>query len=155
MRGKIYLLHETGDTPSLQAVSEQGYVNEDLLQTLLARYPDLLAGEQMDEVSPRRWLLVAREVGVPGEEAGPARWSLDHLFLDQDGVHTLVEVKRSSDSRIRREVVGQLLDYAANAVVYWPVESLRSLFEAGCEARTDDLAQLIRDLVMHADADGQ
>ena len=27
---------------------------------------------------------------------------------------TLVEVKRSSDTRIRREVVGQMLDYAAN-----------------------------------------
>jgi len=32
------------------------------------------------------------------------------------------------------EVVGQMLDYAANAVVYWPVERLRSYFEAGCEA---------------------
>ena len=30
---------------------------------------------------------------------------------------TLVEVKRSSDTRIRREVVGQMLHYAANAVV--------------------------------------
>ena len=35
---------------------------------------------------------------------------------------TLVEVKRSTDTRIRREVVGQMLDYAANAVVYLPVE---------------------------------
>ena len=43
------------------------------------------------------------------------RWLVDRLFLDQDGVPTLVEVKRSSDTRIRREVVGQLLEYAANA----------------------------------------
>jgi hypothetical protein len=50
--------------------------------------------------------------------------------LDQDAVPTLVEVKRSTDTRLRREVVGQLLDYAANAVVYWPVESLRTAFEA-------------------------
>ncbi len=46
---------------------------------------------------------------------------------------TLVEVKRSSDTRIRREVVGQLIDYAANAVVYWPVESLRARFESRLE----------------------
>src|SRR5262249_3604083 len=31
-------------------------------------------------------------------------WSVDHLFLDQDAVRTLVEVKRGSDTRIRREV---------------------------------------------------
>lgn len=37
---------------------------------------------------------------------------MDHLFVDQDAIPTLVEVKRSSDTRIRREVVGQLLEYS-------------------------------------------
>lgn len=46
---------------------------------------------------------------------------------------TLVEVKRSTDTLIRREVVGQMLDYAANAVVRWPVDRIRSQFEARCE----------------------
>ena len=69
-------------------------------------------------------------MAVPSEEGGGWRWSLDHLFLDQDGIRTLVEVKRSTDSRIRREVVGQMLDYAANAVVYWPVEEIRSTFRS-------------------------
>lgn len=41
------------------------------------------------------------------------------MFLDQDAVPTLVEVKRSENTQIRREVVGQMLDYAANAVVHW------------------------------------
>ena len=40
---------------------------------------------------------------------------------------TIVEVKRSSDTRIRREVVGQLLEYAANIDVYWPSDRIRSL----------------------------
>ena len=81
--------------------------------------------------------LVTREMAVPGEEDGAGRWSLDHLFLDQDAIPTLVEVKRSCDTRIRREVVGQMLDYAANAVAYWPVEEIRAKFEAG--ARTTGL----------------
>lgn len=51
---------------------------------------------------------------------------------DQDGVPTLVEVKRSTDTRIRREVVGQMLDHAANAIVYWPVETIRVKYEARC-----------------------
>lgn len=127
MSGAIYLLQPGGQ---LLAMREQAYDSEALLQQLLADYPDLLAGDQMEPAEPRRWLLVSREMPVPSDEAGAGRWSLDHLFLDQDGVPTLVEVKRSTDSRIRREVVGQMLDYAANAVAYWPVERIRAAFEA-------------------------
>lgn len=74
-----------------------------------------------------------REAPIADSAAGGGRWALDHLFLDQDGVPTLVEVKRSSDTRLRREVVGQMLDYATNAVAYWPVEKLATEFEATCE----------------------
>jgi hypothetical protein len=126
--GGIFLLH--GD--ELVAMHEKRYDSEDLLQTLLAKYPSLIAGEEELNGSSRRWLLVKREVGVPDRETGGSRWSLDHLFIDQEAVPTLVEVKRSDDTRIRREVVGQLLDYAANGVVYWPAERLRSDFEGRC-----------------------
>ncbi|HJZ04312.1 MAG TPA: hypothetical protein VJ327_00425, partial [Patescibacteria group bacterium] len=107
-------------------MTEQEYDSEDLLQELLAKYPNLMAGEQIDSESPRRWLLVSREISLPSQEDVAGRWSVDHLFLDQDAIPTLVEVKRSSDTRIRREVVGQMLDYAANAVVYWSIESIRA-----------------------------
>lgn len=130
MTAQIYLL---GDDAKLLEMREAPYDSESLLQELLAKYPNLLAGEQMDLETPRRWVLVSREFGVPGEDAGSNRWSLDHLFIDQDGVPTLVEVKRSTDTRIRREVVGQLLDYAANAVSYWSVEEIRSRFQSQCE----------------------
>ena len=115
-------------------MAEQDYASEARLQEMLARYPNLLAGDQIDSNAPRRWLLVAREVSLAAEEGGSGRWSVDHLFLDQDSVPTIVEVKRSTDTRVRREVVGQMLDYAANAVVYWPLEALRARFE---ESRDD------------------
>jgi hypothetical protein len=60
-------------------------------------------------------------------------------------VPTLVEVKRSEDTRIRREVVGQMLDYAANGVVYWPAERLRSDFEARCAREQRDAGEAFRD----------
>ena len=44
-----------------------------LLQELLAKYPDLLAGEQINSEEPRRWLLVTREMFVPDEEDGAGR----------------------------------------------------------------------------------
>lgn len=132
MTGRIFLIDQGG---SLTGLSQTPYDSESLLQGLLADYPDLLAGEQIDIENPRRWLLVAREYGVPDVEDGASRWSLDHLFLDQDGIPTLVEVKRSSDTRIRREVVGQMLDYAANAIAFWPVDRIKARFEAHCNER--------------------
>lgn len=140
----IYLI---GHGEQLVEMREATYDSEDLLQRLLATYPNLLAGDQMDLQAPRRWLLVTREASVPGELAGSGRWSLDHLFLDQDAVPTLVEVKRSTDTRIRREVVGQMLDYAANAVVYWPLEHVKAQFERRCElarlSPDDELSALL------------
>lgn len=141
MAGGIFLLN--GD--SLVEMREQAYDSEDVLQDWLARYPSLLAGDDELASAPRRWLLVRREAGVPDREAGGDRWSLDHLFIDQDAVPTLVEVKRSEDTRIRREVVGQMLDYAANGVVYWPAERLRGDFEARCAAGHLDADEVFRD----------
>lgn len=152
MSGKIYVV-DGADT--LHALEERRYDSEDLLQTLIERYPDLLAGEQMNTESPRRWILVKRETGVPGEEGGNNRWSLDHLFLDQDGVPTLVEVKRGTDTRIRREVVGQMLDYAANAVVYWSLDKIIVEHEATCAAFDIDPAEQVAELLEAPPDDGE
>lgn len=141
MSGGIYLIQDGGE---LVKMNERGYDTEDLLQGYLARHHDLLAGDQRDSNTPRRWLLVAREVSLASEEGGSGRWSVDHLFLDQDAIPTIVEVKRSTDTRIRREVVGQMLDYAANAVVHWPVERLQAEFEANPESE-QDISDLLED----------
>jgi hypothetical protein len=77
-------------------------------------------------------MLVKREARLPMDDSSGRSLFLDHLLLDQDAIPTLVEVKRSTDTRIRREVVGQMLDYAANAVAYLPVESLMAQFEQQC-----------------------
>jgi hypothetical protein len=118
MSSGMFLIQADGE---LVEMSERPYDSEDLLQGLLAKYPNLLAGDQINDADPRRWLLIKREAPLPSEENGAIRWSVDHLFLDQDAVPTLVEVKRSTNTDVRRKVVGQMLDYAANAVVYWPI----------------------------------
>jgi hypothetical protein len=123
MNGKIFLL-ENGN--ELVEMEEKEYASELLLQDLIAEHPDLLAGDQMDEENPRKWLLVKKEQEMYSEEEGSSVVYLDHLFLDQDCVPTLVEVKRSSDTRIRREVVGQMLDYASNAVYHLSVDEMAS-----------------------------
>jgi hypothetical protein len=71
-------------------------------------------------------------VKLPDEPGGYGRWSLDHLFIDEAFIPTLVEVKRRSDTRGRREVAGQMLDYAANLALHLPAADMRSLFESRC-----------------------
>ena len=131
---------------------EQPYETEDVLQTLLAQHPDLLAGDQADG-EPRRWLLLAREAGL-GDAERDGRWSVDHLFVDQDAIPTIVEVKRSDDTRIRREVVGQMLEYAANAVSFWRTDELRARFEAAPAKDGKQPDELLADLLAdEGDAD--
>ena len=148
MNGGMYLVQDNGD---LIEMSEHLYDSEAVLQELLAKYPNLLAGHQMDSEDPRRWLLVKREMGLPSDEIEGNRWSVDHLFLDQDGIPTLVEVKRSTNSEIHRKIVGQLLEYAAHAVLYWPVERIIAELERRCEKEGIDLESTMADLL---DPDG-
>jgi hypothetical protein len=140
----IFLINDAGE---IVEMSDQRYDSEQLLQELLAKYPSVLAGDQLSGAAPVRWLFVAREAGIPDEENGANRWSLDHIFLDQNAIPTFVEVKRSSDTRIRREVVGQMLDYAANAVIYWPLGTIKQRFEETCRDQELEPENVVADFL--------
>lgn len=144
MSDKIYSLSNEG---TFESIDKEPYQREYELQSLLEKHPDLLAGDQIDESNPRRWLLVSREMGVPDDDGGPDKWYLDHLFLDQDAIPTLVEVKLRTNNDSRRKVVGQMLDYAANSVAYWPIESLRTAYEELCDESGKDPNLLILELI--------
>jgi hypothetical protein len=124
---------------SFIAMREAPYEAERVLQELLAEHPEVLAGD----TSAAAWLLITREAGVSGDAETGTRWSLDHLFVDGEGVLSLVEVKRGSDTRGRREVVAQMLDYAANAATSWTAESLRAWFEAECQKGGKDADEAV------------
>jgi hypothetical protein len=138
MSSGIFVLQKDG---TLVEMNQQEFDSEDVLQILLERYPNLLSGSLIDEINPRKWILISREFSIPDQEASEGRWSIDHLFLDQDGVPTLVEVKRSADTRIRREVVGQMLEYAANAVSYWNIDNIKLQYENRCQEQGQDPEQ--------------
>ncbi|MDY6804826.1 MAG: hypothetical protein SXA11_13590 [Cyanobacteriota bacterium] len=144
MGGGIYLIQ---DDDRLVEMTEQPYDSEDQLQELLETYPNLLAGDEIDRATPRRWLLISREVSVSAEEELNERWSLTHLFLDQDGIPTLVEVKRSHNQEVRQKVVGQMLEYVANIFIYWPLESILAQFEANCRLHGRDPEQVFEEFL--------
>ncbi len=126
MSGSIFIIRE-GNIVRLEA---RPYESEDVLQEMLASFPELIG----DAGQSNGLLLIKREKTVPDEDGGSARWSLDHLFVDENGIPILVEVKRASDTRARREVVAQMLDYAANGVAYWPAAEFIEEFEMSCRA---------------------
>lgn len=139
---------------SLMKMTPAPYQTEDLLQRLIAEHPDVLHDANSSQGEPRRWLLITREAKIPDATGGSGRWSVDHLLIDQDGVPTFVEVKRSTDTRIRREVVGQMLDYAANALLHWPLADIQSMFQTSCRERSLDPDGVLRDYLGDFDADG-
>lgn len=137
-----------GDDKSLKITTSAGFVSEDEFQEILERFPALLTDADFGENTARRWMLVRREAGIADRDGAGARWSLDHLFLDQDGVPTLVEVKRATDTRARREVVAQMLDYAANSIRRWSLDELSQWFLETCAkvgvSPTDRLSELLQ-----------
>ena len=142
---QIYHLNEQGE---LEPMREEPFALEDDLQELVADHLELLSGERINPDNPRRFILVDREQGISDIIGGGNRWALDHLLIDQDAVPTLVEVKRSANSQIRREIVGQMMDYAAHATQTWNGSDIRRKFEERVEAAGQDpgtvLAQLLQ-----------
>lgn len=129
MNDAIYLQHGS----ELVEMTEEPYEYESVLQGYLAEYPRLLAGGQMSDRGIDRWALIAREKSVPDKQGGGERWSADHLFVDQNAVPTIVEVKRSENTEIRRSIVGQMLDYVAHASIFWDAATLEERFVETCD----------------------
>ena len=139
----IFLTAGEGNKKFIKAPN-RSYALEKDLQALVTEHPELLLAGDASEEEALRWMLVTPEAGIPDAESGVDRWSIDHMFLDQKGTPTFVEVKRSTNTRIRREVVGQMLEYAANALRYWPAGKLKELAEERAGDSADStLAELL------------
>lgn len=140
----VYLVRDDGTTQTMSRIRCQ---NEDReLQLILERNPDLLPGDQIDPEDPRRWLLIKREMPVPDPNTGIDRWCIDFMFGDQAAVPTFVECKRFSDTRSRREAVGQMLEYAANGHYYWNHETLCQFAREAAKRQGLELEDSIRAL---------
>lgn len=112
---------------------------EDALQTLIEKYPEVIPGNLIEPGAedPPHFILLRREMSVGG-------WSLDHLLVDQRGVLTLVEAKLIQNPESRRDVVGQIMEYAANAVDLWTCESVKETAGEYWAQRGKDLGDVIR-----------
>lgn len=95
------LLVRRGEGPWVEP-EISGHKSEDALQELLATSPDLLPGDETGLP-----LAVARELPV-------STGRIDLVGVDIEGELTLCECKLATNPGIRREVIGQLLEYASS-----------------------------------------
>lgn len=128
-RSIIYTVDASG---TLTAMRPSEPRSEDFMQKLVAAHPELIADQD------GALLLIRREQPIADREDGSGRWSIDHLFVTRSGVPVLVELKRAVDTRLRREVVGQMLDYAANGTAYWQGGRIAESFAASMTAQSRD-----------------
>jgi hypothetical protein len=140
--GKIYLLNEDGSATEIESVHCKNEEKE--LQQLLVKNLNLLPGEQINPEEPRKWLLIKREMPIEGPSAGGTNLSLDFFLVDQNGIPTFVECKRFLDTRSRREVVGQMLDYAANGQYYFDRDTLQKYLTENAKAQDIPIESLIQ-----------
>ncbi len=115
--------------------------SEDTMQKLIADHPEIITDRD------GKLLLIRREQPISDNEDSGGRWSLDHLFVTRDGIPVLVELKRAVDTRLRREVVGQMLDYAANSTAYWKAGTIAQSFAATVEEAGNDPAAVLADFL--------
>ncbi|MBC8275677.1 MAG: hypothetical protein H8E40_12010 [Chloroflexi bacterium] len=86
-------------------LAQTKFTEEGKLQDYLEEYPSLIPlGEIVEGASDL--LCIGREVGIPSG-------AIDLLFIDKDGLLTVVETKLVKNPEIRREVIGQIVEYAS------------------------------------------
>ena len=114
--GAPVVFGESGEPVTLQRVSHNDRTfTENFIQDLVSRHPDVLPAVELDETkSPL--VPIGREVAT---DVGP----IDALFVSPSGGITIVEAKLWRNPESRREVVGQIIDYAQNLST-WSYERL-------------------------------
>ena len=141
---KIYAINDDGGSTAIEPVRVQSEELE--LQRILEKNFDLLLGDQINPEEPRQWLLIKHRMPVPEPDSAEPRSTEGFLFSDQDAIPTFVECKSSADTRSQSEVIGQMIDYAANGYRYWSKDALIEFAQESVKSRNRTLEEALRDL---------
>jgi len=109
--------------------------SEEWLQDLLDRAPQLLPIRDVDERVDVPLTSLGREVATP---AGP----IDNLFISRNGYLVVVETKLWRNPEARRQVVAQLIDYAAQ-LRRWRYADIDNVVREGARTRGRTLWEVV------------
>ena len=103
-------------TDSGSTIEQEEYKDEDELQDLIFKHPELISEENSELTS------IMREVGT---RAG----RIDVLDIAENGIITIVEVKLARNPQSRREVLAQIFDYISELSNYSYYEFRNKCYE--------------------------
>ena len=110
---KILLIDGGKTTP----LNETKFTEEGKLQDYLEEYPTLIPlADVVEDASPL--VCIGREVGT-------GSGSIDLLCIDKDSLLTIVETKLRKNREARREVIGQIIEYASYVSLWTPDDVYR------------------------------
>ena len=106
-------------------------------ESKLEEYARVGPPEQLSDVveGASDLVCIGREVAVPSG-------AIDLLYIDRNGVLTVVETKLVKNPEIRRTVIGQLIEYASY-VVQWSADDVYHLAKEHAQTDLDEVAAMI------------
>jgi len=123
----------------IRPVESSKFKEEAVLQGYLEQFPDLLPLDEVED-DPLPLLAIGREVPVPSG-------AIDLLFIDVSGLLTIVETKLARNPEVRREVIGQIIEYAS-FVCQWDADHVERQANQYLASRTNgetrDLYQALK-----------
>ncbi len=137
------IFHRTGMN-QYEPLRTRPFAIESELDTLIGNVPHLLSAALSTENRKLRFLLIDKQVSIDDEDGGrTGRWSADLMFIDNEGVVTIVEDKLSRNPEIRRKIVGQAIEYAANVSSTWSADRIRDRLEQGRDEESESVLELL------------
>lgn len=128
MPEKVFL---RGPDNIITPLQSQPFSSESELDETIEQAPHLLSAALSTEDRELKFLFVEKQASIDDEQGDrTGRWSADLLFLDNEGIVTIVEDKLSRNPEIRRKVVGQAIEYAANIFGAWTIERVRNALDS-------------------------
>ena len=124
------------DQVGVSVSDKEARYDEAFVQDLVFRHPETLPIDEIDRAF-EGVVPVCRELNTP---AGP----IDCLFVNSQGLLTLVECKLWRNPQARREVVAQILDYAKE-LGRWQYEDLQREVSRRLDRKGNALYELVRD----------
>ncbi len=136
--GHPIIVTPDGSTERLKRIPfTQKAFQEGWLQDLICTTPEILP---VAEIEPAFAPLLSI-----GQEVQTNAGSIDNLFLSPQGYLTIVETKLWRNPEARREVVGQIIDYAKE-IAHWTFDDLESQVRARYGRGVIDTLRLIEQI---------
>lgn len=124
------------DGEDIKVIDKIKFTEESKLQNYFEKYPTIIPLSDILE-GASDLLCIGREVSVPSG-------AIDLLFIDKDGLLTILETKLVKNPEIRRTVIGQIIEYASY-ISQWTADDVYRIVNEYLKSNLDEAMQEMRE----------